>query len=164
MKILNIDTDCTDNGIGVRTTIYVAGCPHRCKNCHNPESWSALAGSEYSLEEILEKIVDNPIANVTISGGDPLSFQYKETLKLVRMIKERTNKTIWLYTGYTFDEIKDEKREILELVDCLVDGRFVQEKKDLTLQFRGSSNQRIVDVPNTLRLESVQLWRNGAYR
>lgn len=164
MNILNIDTDCTDNGVGIRTVIYVAGCTHYCKNCHNKLSWNKDAGYEMSLMEILEKIIENPIADVTISGGDPLTYQYEDTLALVRLIKEKTSKNIWVYTGFTIEEIMDEKKELLENIDCLVDGRFLEEQKDLQLQFRGSSNQRIIDVQKTLQSNSVQLWRNGAYR
>lgn len=150
MKILNIDTDCTDNGIGLRTTIYVAGCWHFCKGCHNPFSWNENHGEDLTTDEILDIILENELADVTISGGDPLTFQYDETLKLVKTIKERTNKNIWLYTGFTFDEVYNLRREILEYIDVLVDGKFQIENRDLTLRFRGSSNQKIINVKNAL--------------
>lgn len=150
MKILNIDTDCTDNGIGLRTTIYVAGCWHFCKGCHNPFSWNKNRGEDLTINEIIDIILENELADVTISGGDPLTFQYEETLKLVKTIKERTNKNIWLYTGFTFDEVYNLRREILEYIDVLVDGKFQIENRDLTLRFRGSSNQKIINVRNEL--------------
>ena len=150
MKILNIDTDCTDNGIGLRTTIYVAGCWHFCKGCHNPFSWNKNHGEDLTINEIIDIISENELADVTISGGDPLTFQYEETLKLVKTIKERTNKNIWLYTGFTFDEVYNLRREILEYIDVLVDGKFQIENRDLTLRFRGSSNQKIINVRNEL--------------
>ena len=161
MNILAISTDSTDNGVGIRTVIYVAGCSHFCKFCHNPKSWNPNAGTEYSIDEILEKVIDNPIANVTISGGDPLTFQYEGTLELAKAIKERTGKNIWLYTGYTYEELPEEKKEILNYIDCLVDGKFMYEKRDLTLHFRGSTNQRIIDVPRTLKEGKVCLWKDG---
>lgn len=164
INILNIDTDCTDNGVGIRTVIYVAGCIHACKNCHNKISWKKNAGIPMSFDKVIEKIMDNPIADVTISGGDPLTLQYEKTLSLLCLIKERTSKNIWLYTGFTIEEIIEEKRDLLEMIDVLVDGPYIEEQKDLQLQFRGSSNQRIIDVKQTLKSNSIVLWRNGTYR
>ena len=118
MKIMNIDTDCTDNGKGIRTVIYVSGCIHYCEECHNPSSWNPNNGHDYDTDELIEMIEENSLADVTISGGDSLTFQYEETLKLVKMIKDRTNKNIWLYTGYIFEEILENKKEILPLYRC----------------------------------------------
>lgn len=150
MKILNIDTDCTDNGIGLRTTIYVAGCWHFCKGCHNPFSWNKNHGKELTIEEIIDIIIDNELADVTISGGDPLTFQYEDTLELLKSIKRKTNKNIWLYTGFSFEYIYNTMRECLDYIDVLVDGKFELDKRDLTLPFRGSKNQRLIDVKKTL--------------
>lgn len=158
MKIMRIDTDCTDNGQGLRTTIYVSGCTHFCKGCHNPTSWNVNNGIELSIEEIIDKINDNPIADVTISGGDSLTVQYEDTLKLLQTIKKKTDKNVWLYTGYTFEEILKSKKECLEYIDVLVDGKFEIENRDLSISFRGSSNQRLIDVKKTLEANSVSLW------
>jgi anaerobic ribonucleoside-triphosphate reductase activating protein len=155
MKILRIDTDCTDNGIGLRTTVYISGCTHLCKGCHNPSSWNTRNGVEMSINEVVDVIEDNAIADVTLSGGDGLTYQYEETLKLLNAIKNRTNKNIWLYTGYTFEEVLTEKSECLNYIDVLVDGRFEIANRDLGLLFRGSSNQRLVDVKESLANDKV---------
>jgi anaerobic ribonucleoside-triphosphate reductase activating protein len=150
MRIMKIDTDSTDNGNGIRTVIYVSGCTHYCKGCHNPSSWNANNGLEYSISELIEIIEENPIADVTISGGDSLTIQYEDTLMLVKEIKAKTNKNVWLYTGYVFEEIPEHKKEILQYLDVMIDGRFELAKKDLRLLFRGSSNQRIIDVQKSM--------------
>lgn len=163
MKIMKIDTDCTDNGAGIRTTIYVSGCTHYCKGCHNPSSWNPLNGDDYEIDELVKIIEENSLADVTISGGDALTCQYEETLKLVKAVKERTNKNVWLYTGYRFKELLEDKLDILSYIDVIIDGRFDSSKKDLCLLFRGSSNQRIIDVPQSLKESTIVLWRNGEY-
>lgn len=150
MKILNIDTDCTDNGTGLRTVIYISGCNHCCEGCHNPSSWNPNKGLDYSIDELIDIIEDNPLANVTISGGDSLTYQYRDTLELVKVIKSKTGKNIWLYTGFTFEQILNSKKEVLAYIDALVDGKFILEQRDLTLKFRGSRNQRIIDVQKSL--------------
>lgn len=147
---MKIDTDATDNGNGIRTVIYVSGCTHYCEGCHNPSSWNANNGIEYSISELIEIIEENPIADVTISGGDSLTIQYEDTLMLVKEIKAKTNKNIWLYTGYVFEEIPEHKKEILHYLDVMIDGRFELANKDLRLLFRGSSNQRIIDVQRSM--------------
>jgi len=163
MKIMKIDTDCTDNGNGIRTVIYVSGCSHYCEGCHNPSSWNVNNGIEYSINELINIIEDNSIADVTISGGDSLTFQYEDTLMLVKEIKAKTRKNIWLYTGYVFEEIPDSKKEILRYLDVLVDGRFELSKKDLQIMFRGSSNQRIIDVQRSIKEGITILWKDGQY-
>lgn len=163
MKIMKIDTDCTDNGNGIRTVIYVSGCSHYCEGCHNPSSWNVNNGIEYSINELINIIEDNSIADVTISGGDSLTFQYEDTLMLVKEIKAKTRKNIWLYTGYVFEEIPDSIKEILRYLDVLVDGRFELSKKDLQIMFRGSSNQRIIDVQRSIKEGITILWKDGQY-
>jgi anaerobic ribonucleoside-triphosphate reductase activating protein len=157
MRLLNIDTDCTDNGEGLRTTIYVAGCWHFCKGCHNPSSWNHNYGIDYSIDEIINIIQENELADVTISGGDSLTYQYDDTLKLVKTIKNNTDKNIWLYTGYKFDDVVKSKREILDYIDVLVDSKFEIDKRDLNLKFRGSSNQRVINVKESLKLNNLIL-------
>jgi anaerobic ribonucleoside-triphosphate reductase activating protein len=153
MKIMNIMQDSIVDGTGLRTVIFFAGCSHFCKGCHNPLSWNIRNGSEWSLEDVLVEVKSNPIANVTFSGGDPF-YQPKEVAALAREIK-KLGKTIWAYTGYTYQEALDnpELKELLDEVDVLVDGRFELGLKDLSLKFRGSSNQRIIDVKTGLDLE-----------
>lgn len=160
---MNIDTDCTDNGNGIRTVIYVSGCNHYCEGCHNPSSWNVNNGKEYRINELIDLIEENPISNVSISGGDSLTIQYEETLKLVKEIKAKTNKNIWLYTGYVFEELPDEKKEILHYIEVIIDGRFEIAKRDLKIMFRGSSNQRIIDVQRSLKEHTTILWRDGKY-
>lgn len=139
------------DGPGFRTAIYCAGCVNRCPGCHNPESWDINNGKEMSTEEILQKVLADPFADVTFTGGDPM-FQPEGFTELAQAIKANSKKTIWCYTGYTFEEIiKDErKKELLGYIDVLVDGRFIQELRDESLYFRGSCNQRLIDVKASL--------------
>lgn len=139
------------DGPGFRTAIYCAGCVNRCPGCHNPESWDINNGKAMSTDEIMQKILADPFADVTFTGGDPM-YQPEGFSELAQAIKAKSNKTIWCYTGYTFEEIiKDErKKELLGYIDVLVDGRFVQELRDESLYFRGSSNQRLINVKASL--------------
>ncbi len=117
-----------------------------------------------SIDHIVDIVKENTLSDVTISGGDGLTWQYTETLELVKSIKETTGKNIWLYTGYTFEEVLEEKRDILNYIDVLVDGKFILAERDYTIMFRGSRNQRIIDVATSLQRQSTVLWRNGEYR
>lgn len=159
MKVLNIDTDCTDNGNGLRTTIYVAGCMHHCEGCQNPSSWNPNSGFDYTIDQLIEIIQENELADVTLSGGDSLTFQYNDTLELVKYIKMKTDKNIWVYTGYEFEYLLENKKEILPYIDVIVDGKFIKSKRDLNLLFRGSSNQRIIDVQQSLKENKTILWK-----
>lgn len=149
MKYLDIlDCDIAD-GDGVRVALFVSGCSHHCKGCHSPFSWNPEAGKEFT-EEVKEKLfqlIDRPyIDGLTLSGGDPL---FCDNIKTIRLLcyefKQRfPNKTIWLYTGYTLDKIK--ALDFLQCVDVIVDGPYIEELRDVTLPFRGSSNQNIIYV------------------
>lgn len=136
------------DGPGFRIAVYAAGCPHRCPQCHNPQSWEITNGREMAPEAVFEQVMDSPW-NVTFSGGDPF-FQAEGFAALAKMIKEKTGKTIWCYTGYRYEELCSGKiayaTELLRHVDVLVDGPFIQELRDASLPFRGSSNQRILDI------------------
>ena len=137
-----------ENGVGIRTTIYLSGCVHRCKNCHNPETWDFNGGKEFTEDvktELFSYLALPYIDGITFSGGDPLC-SYDEVLALIKEIKDMfPTKTIWVYTGYTLEElISAQKEAILDYIDVLVDGRYVDELRDITLAFRGSSNQRIL--------------------
>lgn len=146
MKVMNIIQDSIVDGEGLRTVIFFAGCSHFCKGCHNPSSWNINNGVEVSLEEILKEVKKNPLNDVTFSGGDPI-YQVKELVKLAKEIK-KLDKNIWCYTGYTIEELRSinnkDINELLETIDVLVDGRFEIDKLDLSIPFRGSTNQRII--------------------
>ena len=149
LRILGTYKETVVDGEGLRYSIYFAGCTHACKGCHNKESWcpdnGTLITEEY-LDKIINEINLNPILDgITLSGGDPL-YNPEEMLEVVKYLKEKTGMNIWLYTGYTIEELrKDNKRmPVLEYVDTIVDGKFIQELYDPLLKFRGSSNQRII--------------------
>lgn len=160
IRLLSIVEDTTVDGPGFRTAIYGAGCKHACEGCHNPQSWDMDGGKEVSVEEVMQVILADPFADVTFSGGDPM-FRPEEFAALAREIRRRTRKTIWCYTGFTFEVLlKDEAcRQLLELVDVLVDGPFVRSLRDERLRFRGSSNQRIIDVQASLN-GKLTLWED----
>ena len=147
LYIMDIIDGTVVDGPGFRLSIYCAGCEHKCKGCHNPQSWEMANGKEMDVEEILQAVKDSPW-NVTFSGGDPF-FQAEGFAELARRIKAETAKTIWCYTGYTLEALKQEndpwKMELLKNIDVLVDGPFIQELRDEQLKFRGSSNQRIIE-------------------
>lgn len=151
ISILEIIEDTTADGPGLRTAIYCAGCTNRCPGCHNPESWDISNGKEMSTEEILKIILADPFADVTFTGGDPM-YQPEGFSKLAAAIKANSTKNIWCYTGYTFEEILNTPRQkkLLQHIDVLVDGRFIESLKDESLYFRGSSNQRLIDVQASL--------------
>lgn len=147
IRILDILEETMMDGPGLRTSIYCAGCAHHCPGCHNPQSWDFAGGREVTVDELLGVIKSDEFANVTFSGGDPL-YQVEAFTELARRIKEETDKTIWCYTGYTYEEVLADKRlsQILPYLDALVDGPFVEALRDTSLPFRGSSNQRIIQL------------------
>ena len=151
MRVMNIIHDSVVDGEGLRTAIFFSGCSHHCKGCHNPQSWKYENGKEMTVTDIINEIKSNPICDVTLSGGDPF-YQTKEIITLVKEIK-KLNKNIWIYSGYTLEEIlvDEQKKELLSYCDVLVDGKFILEQRDLTLKFRGSRNQRIINI-NELNL------------
>ena len=158
ISVLDIIEDTMVDGPGFRTTIYCAGCPNACSGCHNPQSWDITAGHEMSTEDIMKIIKADPYANVTFSGGDPM-FQPEGFAELAEAIRKETNKTIWCFSGFTYEHlIKDmRQRKLLELVDVLVDGPFVKALRDEDLVFRGSSNQRIINVKKSLQEGKIVL-------
>lgn len=161
IRVLDILEDTMVDGPGFRTSIYCAGCSHQCPGCHNPQSWAFDGGHEMTTQQLLKIIMDDPFANVTFSGGDPM-YQAAGFAELARAIHEHTNKDIWCFTGFTFESlIQEDQRELLEQIDVLVDGPFIERLKDLDLLFRGSSNQRIIDVPASLYQGKVVLWREN---
>lgn len=156
MKILNITSPDVNNGTGFRVTLWVAGCSHHCRGCHNPESWDYNQGK--SLREVRKDLFDrlnkSYIQGLTLSGGDPLAQSRKSLLELyflLRRIKKKfPNKDIWIYSGYTHEEILQDKFKKLVLSQCdvLVDGLYRYALRDTSLPFRGSSNQRIIYLKN----------------
>ena len=151
------------NGPGVRVSLFVSGCRHHCRDCFNPETWDFTYGKEYTAAvaaEILQALEPGYIKGITVLGGEPFEPEnQRELLPLYRAIRERyPHKSIWVYSGYTLDEQLwkeghariDITDEILSLIDVLVDGRFVAEKKNISLKFRGSENQRIINMKESL--------------
>ncbi|MDU5806883.1 MAG: anaerobic ribonucleoside-triphosphate reductase activating protein [Peptoniphilus harei] len=150
------------NGPGIRTTIFVTGCTHKCHNCFNEEYQDFNFGDPWTQKETDEVIKDlklDEVKGLTILGGEPFQNEV-DLLQVLRDIKKEVQKEIWIFSGYTYEEIlKDQdKKKLLEECDVLVDGRFVEALKDLSLRFRGSSNQRIIDVQKSLESNEVVLF------
>lgn len=158
LYVLDIVEGTSVDGTGLRTSIYFAGCENRCEGCHNPSSWLVENGRGMSAEELFDIIVAADM-NVTFSGGDPM-LRPEAITRLARRIKAETDKTIWCYTGYTFEDIlrHPQRRALLETVDVLVDGRFMLAERDTSLRFRGSRNQRIIDVARSLAAGRVEVF------
>lgn len=168
-KINKIDTA---NGEGIRLTLFVSGCSNHCEGCFQPETWDKNYGDPYDkkVEDfIIEELDKEYYDGITILGGDPFEvYNQKDVLNLVKRTKETyPNKNIWIYTGYTFENLNDEKyknyienvtKDIFNYIDILVDGRFEKDKKDISLKFKGSSNQRIIDVKETLKNNNIILY------
>lgn len=150
MRVLDIVEGTTVDGPGLRTSIYVAGCKHRCPECHNPQSWDFDAGREMTEEEVFDIVRRNGF-NVTFSGGDPL-YSVNDIAPLCKRIHEKLHKNIWCYTGFLWESIieKEEFFPLLQNVDVIVDGPYLAARRDTSLRFRGSGNQRIIDVQRSL--------------
>lgn len=154
MRYHNITKDDMLNGDGLRVVLWVAGCNHMCKGCQNAFTWDAQGGLPFdqsAKDEIFAELKQPYVSGITFSGGDPLFIQNREAVeKLIYEIKEKfPQKTIWLYTGYEWDEVKN--LPFISQVDVLVDGKFVEELKDAKLYWRGSGNQRVIDVKKSLK-------------
>ena len=163
MKIAAMRKLDVANGPGIRATMFVSGCTHNCKGCFNQEYRNFNYGEDFTLEKCEEFLnyVKNPnVKGVTILGGEPFD-QDKDLLTLVRNIKLETGKPIWIFSGYTYEVLMERPlaREILKHCEVLVDGPFVEELKDFRLKFRGSSNQRIIDVQKTLMSSEIILYK-----
>ena len=150
------------NGLGWRAVLFVSGCPHNCPGCQNKIAQDYNYGEKFDKQKIIDRICDNSILKgITISGGEPLCKEnVGEVLDFIKEVKKvRPNFNVWCYSGYTIEELKNRNdnttNEALNEIDVLVDGRFVQDKKDPTLKFRGSSNQRILDVHKCIQENKI---------
>ncbi|MBQ6847453.1 MAG: anaerobic ribonucleoside-triphosphate reductase activating protein [Clostridia bacterium] len=162
------------NGPGVRVSLFVSGCRHFCKNCFNSEAWDFGYGKPFTdevIDDLVKSILPDYISGFSVLGGEPFEPENQDdVLKVVKAIKEKTNKNIWIYTGFLYDEqlLKgtvgdiETVKKILKYTDVLVDGKFVEELKSPDLLFRGSSNQRIIDVQKSLTNNEV-LWLEGKW-
>lgn len=160
MRYHNITKDDMLNGDGLRVVLWVSGCSHCCKECHNPVTWDPNGGilfDEEAKSEIFEELDKDYISGITLSGGDPLYMGNREDIeKLVREIKEKyPDKTIWLYTGFLWESIKE--LDVIKYLDVIVDGEFEVDKKDVQLHWRGSRNQRVIDVRKSMECGKVVL-------
>lgn len=169
MNYANIKKRDIANGTGVRVTLFVSGCTHHCKGCFQPETWDFAYGRPFTQEtedELLEALSPTFINGLTLLGGEPFEPENQRALLpfLRRVRSAYPDKTIWAFSGYTWEELSGSSRarcactdELLSLLDVLVDGEFVEALKDITLHFRGSANQRVIDVPATLACGTVTL-------
>ena len=163
MNYHNITVDDMLNGDGLRVVLWVAGCGHACPGCHNPVTWDENGGlpfDEAAKQELFDELSKDYVAGVTFSGGDPLYPANREQIgALAQEIRARfPDKTIWLYTGYRFEQITD--LPFLAAIDVVVDGPFIEAQKDTQLHWRGSANQRVIDVARTLETGAVCLHEN----
>lgn len=154
MRIAGILTDSIVDGDGVRDVIFLQGCRRACKGCHNPDTLDLCGGEEVPLETITERLKGTS-NSITISGGEPL-LQYDELLELLYLLKTQD---VWLYTGYTFEDIPNHiKLGLLPFVQVIVDGAFEEDKKNSELRFRGSENQRLIDLRESMKNGITILW------
>lgn len=159
LRVIDIVPGTSVDGPGLRTSIYFAGCAHRCEGCHNPQSWDFNAGKEMTVDDIVAVVEENGF-NVTFSGGDPV-YQVEPLCELAEKLKEK-GYIIWCYTGFRFDELLQMPGllPLLPLLDVVVDGPFIQSLRDIKLRFRGSSNQRLIDVATSLQQGNICLWND----
>ncbi len=161
MRYHDITKDDMKNGSGLRVVLWVSGCEHMCKGCQNPITWDINDGlifDDEAKKELFDEIEKPYISGVTFSGGDPLHIQNRgEIGKLICEIKEKfPDKTIWLYTGYNYDNIC--ALDFISKIDVLVDGRYDEELRDTKLHWRGSANQRVIDIPKTVKSGKIVLY------
>lgn len=158
IRIADIVIDTIVDGLGLRSTVYVSYCPHNCPGCHNRALQNKDYGYDISREDLLNKILESD-NHLTLSGGEPMEQANELALLVHYYKKKKPDNNVWVYSGYTFEEIiqDKDKLKLLQQCDVLVDGRFIIEQKDLTLRFKGSANQRVIDIPKSLKAREVIL-------
>ena len=158
LSIIKIVESTSVDGPGLRTTVYCAGCGHRCKGCHNPQSWDINSGTLTDVTILADRLLATG-EDITLSGGDPM-FQMEGFAELASIIKRDSNRNIWCYTGYKIEQLMrmPKAMELLKNIDVLVDGQFELALRDENLLFRGSSNQRLIDVKKTLEKGEVVIY------
>lgn len=173
LKVAGIENNSIVDGEGWRYVIFTQGCSHKCKGCHNEHTWDFNGGREFDEERALEEISNNLLLDgITLSGGDPF-FQARDLIQFTKKVKQ-LGLTVWAYTGFNFEEfllfrnnckcdsrINEYMIELLSYVDVLVDGRFIESKKSMECKYRGSTNQRIIDVKASLKNNEVVEYRIG---
>lgn len=157
LQVVDIVEGTSVDGPGLRTSIYLAGCEHHCPGCHNPGTWSFDAGRQMDIDEIVG-IIDYNNFDVTFSGGDPM-YNAKSLLPLARRIKE-SGRNIWCYTGFSFEQViqNEDMRALLDYIDVLVDGPYIESRRNTELLFRGSDNQRLIKVKDSLETGNIEYW------
>ncbi|MBQ2075371.1 MAG: anaerobic ribonucleoside-triphosphate reductase activating protein [Muribaculaceae bacterium] len=160
LRVLHVVEGTSVDGPGLRTSIYLAGCSHHCPGCHNPESWNMNGGEERTLDELMDIIAYNE-APVTFSGGDPLA-QAQPLALLINRIKQELGYNVWCYTGYTWQQVTQQPQlmAVVRQLDVLVDSPFLLAERDTKLRFRGSRNQRLIDVQATLSQGHIVEWND----
>ncbi|SKC66639.1 anaerobic ribonucleoside-triphosphate reductase activating protein [[Eubacterium] yurii] len=156
MKYAQIRKYDIANGVGIRTSVFFTGCTHNCFNCFNKDYQDFAYGKEFTqsqIDEIIRYLSEDEISGLTILGGEPLQQDYNDMINFLTQVRKSTSKSIWIYSGYTYEEILNskEKMEIISYCDVLVDGRYEEKLRNLRLKFRGSSNQRVIDIQKTLK-------------
>lgn len=161
MRVAGVIRDSLVNGVGIRDVIFLQGCPHHCFNCQNPQTWNPNGGKEISVSELAALFKDSP-NNLTISGGEPFD-QWGELVNLMYHIKiANQSKRFWIYTGYSYEDVEYYvQRYMFPYVDVIVDGKYMEELKDPNCLYRGSSNQRLIDVQRTLEEGQIYLWEDS---
>lgn len=157
LRISGIEPESIVDGEGIRYVIFTQGCPHHCPGCHNPQTHSFEAGTLITIDELLADISKRKdyLDGITLSGGEPLS--QSDQCSIIAEEAHKMGLTVWCYTGYFFEDLCGRYDALLKHVDILVDGPFIQEERSLELLFRGSRNQRLIDVPASLNMEAVVL-------
>lgn len=175
MNYHNLTYPDQNNGDGLRVVLWLSGCSHHCFNCQNPQTWDENSGIEFDIEakkELFDELSKDYISGITFSGGDPLhKNNIIEVNNIIQEIKKQfPNKTIWLYTGYTWEELFPNiltfgvipeialRQQIIKSCNVVVDGPYIDDLRDITLKWRGSSNQRVIDVQKTLQNGEIVLW------
>lgn len=161
IEVSGIQYSSAVDGPGFRDVLFVSYCPHHCPGCHNRQTWERGSGEMRTVDDIYRDLTKSSVCNITFSGGEPFE-QAAALAELAKRLRKETEKNIWIYSGYLLEQIvaDAEKKALLELCDVLVDGPFVEEKKGLNLRFKGSENQRILDVKKSLAAGKAVLWED----